>query len=93
MTALTKLKIAVLAPMPRASVITTTAANPGFLRSIRAAYRMSCHKSLSKLLPEAPGVIAEGGVSGFFVIAGTLVLAICGMLLRPGSALKRYGKR
>ena len=39
------------------------------------------------------GVIAEGGVSGFLVIAGTLVLAICGMLLRPGSALKRYGKR
>ena len=39
------------------------------------------------------GVIAEGGMSGFLVIAGTLVLAICGMLLRPGSALKRYGKR
>jgi hypothetical protein len=39
------------------------------------------------------GVIAEGGISGFLVIAGTLVLAICGMLLRPGSALKRYGKR
>ena len=39
------------------------------------------------------GVIAEGGMSGFLVIAGTLVLAICGMLLRPVSALKRYGKR
>ena len=39
------------------------------------------------------GVIAEGGMSGFLVIAGTLVLAICGVLLRPGSALKRYGKR
>jgi high-affinity Fe2+/Pb2+ permease len=39
------------------------------------------------------GVVAEGGMSGFLVIAGTLVLAICGMLLRPGSALKRYGKR
>jgi hypothetical protein len=39
------------------------------------------------------GVIAEGGVSGFLVIAGMLVLAICGMLLRPGSALKRDGRR
>jgi high-affinity Fe2+/Pb2+ permease len=39
------------------------------------------------------GVIAESGISGFLVIAGTLVLAICGMLVRPGSALKRYGKR
>ena len=35
------------------------------------------------------GVIAEGGIGGLLVIAGTLVLAICGMLLRPGSALKR----
>ena len=35
------------------------------------------------------GVIAEGGIAGFLVIAGTLVLAICGVLLRPGSALKR----
>jgi hypothetical protein len=39
------------------------------------------------------GVMAEGGILGFLVITGTLVLAICGMLLRPGSALKRYGKR
>jgi hypothetical protein len=35
------------------------------------------------------GIIAEGGIAGVLVIAGTLVLAICGMLLRPGSALKR----
>jgi len=35
------------------------------------------------------GVIAEGGIAGLAVIAGTLVLAICGMLLRPGSTLKR----
>jgi len=35
------------------------------------------------------GVIAEGGIAGLLVIAGTLVLAICGVLLRPGSALKR----
>ena len=35
------------------------------------------------------GVIAEGGIAGLLVIAGTLVLAVCGVLLRPGSALKR----
>jgi hypothetical protein len=35
------------------------------------------------------GAIAEGGFAGLLVIAGTLVLAICGMVLRPGSALKR----
>jgi hypothetical protein len=35
------------------------------------------------------GVIAEGGIAGVFVIAGTLVLAICAVLLRPGGALKR----
>jgi hypothetical protein len=35
------------------------------------------------------GVIAEGRIAGLLVIAGTLVLAICFMLLRPGSALKR----
>ena len=35
------------------------------------------------------GVIAEGGIAGLLVVAGTLVLAICGMLLRPASALKR----
>ena len=35
------------------------------------------------------GVIAEGGIAALLVVAGTLVLAICGVLLRPGSALKR----
>ena len=35
------------------------------------------------------GLMAEGGIAGLLVIAGTLVLAICFMLLRPGSALKR----
>jgi hypothetical protein len=33
--------IAVLAPIPSASVITATAVNPGFLPSCRSAYRMS----------------------------------------------------
>ena len=35
------------------------------------------------------GVIAEGGIAALLVVAGTLVLAICGVLLRPGSALRR----
>src|ERR1700687_1638904 len=38
----TTVKIAVLAPMPRASVKTATAVNPGIFASIRKAYRMSC---------------------------------------------------
>src|SRR5262249_25364101 len=35
-------KIVVLAPTPRASDSTATAANPGFLRIVRKAYRASC---------------------------------------------------
>ena len=41
MIALTALKMAVLAPMPSVNVSTTTAANAGDLRSVRAAYRTS----------------------------------------------------
>ena len=37
-------KIAVLAPMPIASVATAIVANDAFLRSARAAYRMSCRR-------------------------------------------------
>jgi hypothetical protein len=40
---LIKLKIAVLAPMPSASERTATAVKPGVRRSVRAAYRTSCH--------------------------------------------------
>src|SRR5258708_27875829 len=38
-TALTMLKIAVFAPIPRASVTIATAAKPGFLRNCRSASR------------------------------------------------------
>ena len=41
-TALTTLKIATLAPMPRASVNTAVAAKPRFLTSERIARRTSC---------------------------------------------------
>src|SRR5262249_53271585 len=41
-TALTTLKIAVFAPMPRLKVITATTVKPGLLRNMRAAYRKSC---------------------------------------------------
>jgi len=40
-TALTTLKIAVLAPMPRATVSTTAKVNSGDFRSMRAVYRRS----------------------------------------------------
>jgi hypothetical protein len=40
-TVLITLNTAVLAPMPRASVITATALKAGFLKSVRKAYRRS----------------------------------------------------
>src|SRR5262249_9381562 len=45
-TALTTLKIAVLAPMPSASMRTTTAVNPRFLRDCRSAKRRSWARPL-----------------------------------------------
>ena len=50
-TAFTMLKIAVLAPMPKASVNTATVVNPGFFRSMRAANRKSCHSVSSNGRP------------------------------------------
>ena len=44
-------KIAVLAPMPRASVSTTTAVKPGFLTKLRRAWRRSRLKSSIVLQP------------------------------------------
>src|SRR5689334_7404449 len=41
-TALTTLKMTVVAPMPRARIMIATAANPGAFRSCRIAYRRSC---------------------------------------------------
>ena len=46
--ALTTLKIAVFAPMPRASVTTATAVNPGDLHSMRVARRKSCQQVSTK---------------------------------------------
>src|SRR2546427_2498621 len=40
--ALTKVNIALLTPMPSASTATTTAAKPGARRHVRSAYRTSC---------------------------------------------------
>ena len=42
MTVFMTLKIAVLAPMPRARVSTATAVKPGFFASILIPYRKSC---------------------------------------------------
>lgn len=38
------------------------------------------------------GVVTSGGLAGPVIIGGTLVLAVAGMVFRPGSALNRYGK-
>jgi hypothetical protein len=46
-TASTTLKMAVFAPMPKASVKTTTAVNPGFFQSIRSPYRTSRRRVIS----------------------------------------------
>src|SRR5580704_11574634 len=43
-TAFTRLNIAVLAPMPRASVATASAVEPGLFPSIRNPKRMSCQR-------------------------------------------------
>src|SRR5262249_37141211 len=46
----TTLKIAVFAPIPRASVITATMAKPGLLSRVRTPYRASCQNlSISHL--------------------------------------------
>ena len=44
-TASTTLKMAVVAPIPSASVSTAAVVKPAFLPSMRVAYRMSCHRS------------------------------------------------
>src|SRR5436309_3939 len=52
-TASTTLKIAVVAPMPSASVRTTTVVKPGFLRTERAAYRRSCQIAVDHRSPSS----------------------------------------
>src|SRR5579864_1778346 len=51
-----RLKIAVFAPIPNASVSIATAANPGDFASIRNPYRMSC----SRLFMAHPPVALRG---------------------------------
>jgi len=56
-TALTTLKIAVLAPMPSASVRMATAVKPEFLRSVRTPKRKSAHND-SGQTPRFPLVLS-----------------------------------
>jgi len=42
----TRVKIAVVAPIPSASVSTTTMVNPGCLRKVRTSYLTSCQNAL-----------------------------------------------
>ncbi len=55
----TTLKMAVVAPMPSASVTTMIAGTPGFLTSPRAANRKSCQKP-RMFLPGDTGAAAKG---------------------------------
>ena len=50
-TALTTLKISVLAPMPSAKVMTATKVNPGLLISVRKPCRRSCQRLCTCTLP------------------------------------------
>src|SRR3989442_11244563 len=43
-TALIQVKIVVLAPIPKANVVTTTKVKAGLLNSVRRLYRKSCQK-------------------------------------------------
>ena len=51
------LNMAVLAPIPRASVDTATAVKPGFLDSIRRPYRKSWIKVLIRILGHKPSAV------------------------------------
>ena len=62
------LKMAVFAPMPRASVMTTISEKPGFLIKIRAPNRRSCNNVsivLSRFRVQGSGFRVQG--SGFRV--------------------------
>src|SRR6266850_8508666 len=61
-TAFTTLKMAVFAPMPRASVRTATSVKPGLLASIRNAYRKSCRKFDITYLPALRRGLCSGGL-------------------------------
>lgn len=60
-TASTTLKIAVVMPMPSASVTRLAMVNAGHRASMRAAWRRSCHRS--RVIEEPPGS-GGGGASG-----------------------------
>jgi hypothetical protein len=53
MTAFTKVKIAALAPIPKARVSTAVAVNPGVFRSWRRAKRISCRNIEDIIFPYA----------------------------------------
>src|SRR5579883_1008229 len=55
-TLLTTVKMAVFAPMPRASAATATVVKPGFARSILAAYRRSATSVSMERLTKPNGV-------------------------------------
>src|SRR5580658_1216490 len=62
-TAFTSVKIAALAPIPRARVRTAVAVNPGVFLSCRSAYRMSCI-SVATILFSSRAELALGNQVG-----------------------------
>src|ERR1700733_9476036 len=65
----TAVKIAVLAPIPSASVSTAAMVNPGFAASVRKAYRMSFSIGpLQRRDNQRRVVLIRGAVEGFDVL-------------------------
>src|SRR5205807_2474569 len=62
-TAFTTLKIAVVAPIPRARQATAEAVKPGFLARRRTAYRTSCGKADMALRRGGGGIVLPGRYS------------------------------
>jgi hypothetical protein len=56
------LKIAVLAPVPNASVKMAAEAKPGFLRSERTAYRTSWKTTAAMIIPKRKSAHPEVGL-------------------------------
>src|SRR5579862_8581280 len=61
MVASTTLKMAELAPMPRASTVAASAVKPGARRSTRAAYRRSWRKVSMRLRRRVRGLVRREG--------------------------------
>src|SRR5262245_37743589 len=95
--AFTRLKMVVLAPIPRARDIAATKVKPGFFISIRKPYRMSCHKNDMSVLRGDTIKYSKYGrrlrqvpLLGFLIsFRGVAYYEVC--VLEGGDELKSWG--